>query len=47
MFLVNFFFAGHVAALRALDASASNEARRCGGLRVHAITIRARALIDT
>ena len=44
MFPWKFVFAGHVAASRALDTHASNEACRCGGLGVHAITIRARAL---
>ena len=44
MFPVFFLFAGHVAASLALDAHTSNGARRCGGLGVHAITIRARAL---
>ena len=40
MFRLNFFVAGHVAASRALDVSASNEVCQCGGLEVHLILIR-------
>ena len=39
-----FLFTGHMEALRALDACASNEAHQYGRLGVHAITIRARNL---
>ena len=44
MFPWKFVFPRHVAASLALDTRASNEARRYGGLGVHAINIRARAL---
>ena len=44
MFPFNLLNTRHVAAWNVLDVSASTKARRCGGLWVHEITIRARAV---